>query len=632
MVSTRQQCHGLPPFSKTAEKEGKGKGNIDKIGDSLPVPKHNLQTRISPFTANKTEPLSRGAKLTSSTQSGDQRNCINTDSSVGVNNKRETKRRRDSSGHFLEGIDLEHVDDALSIPDPPSPNSLPFARRHSASSAESVRPLREISNASDAEDDGDTFNTNNTNVTTRRRKTRSKRKTMMPLSQPSLVSSQRESLDESTPVFSTPHQPTSNSTKPKLWRNLDEPSSKRRKKRQSLVLPSDVEPSERNSDEFTQAYASFKNDPSPPATPVTETKTPSRPPMDALHQLRELVHEFTSIPKDKRSAKSSPAKEILARTGYPLTCSVPTSGTVATDLSQEQKLAFFCRIGPQLKQMDACKVSDAKMVEEVTQCKSQKARGGYYRYFHGETGRPVRPEEFQERYLMMLEEVNHIRSTAWLEYFDSLRDKRSQICLEVDASKEHVVKASMLSDRPSLRRGSCNCTGSAHQVSESPDELRAGNADSSACNSAPFPGRHEVPSDPILKRGNSNRTGSTHQGTKYADQSILSNDVLQTPVHKDKSSFVQVSRGQGNDQHDAVELREENADSSASVSVPLPDRDEVSSDPIVAKAERKLWDAIDKALAEYSRDIMAARGVSHAVATPSRNSPATATPQTPVHC
>ncbi len=39
--------------------------------------------------------------------------------------------------------------------------------------------------------------------------------------------------------------------------------------------------------------------------------------------------------------------------------------------------------------------------------------------------------------------------------------------------------------------------------------------------------------------------------------------------------------------------------------LPLPSREEESSDPEFAQAEQKLWSAIDDALEEYSRDILA---------------------------
>jgi hypothetical protein len=42
--------------------------------------------------------------------------------------------------------------------------------------------------------------------------------------------------------------------------------------------------------------------------------------------------------------------------------------------------------------------------------------------------------------------------------------------------------------------------------------------------------------------------------------------------------------------------------------LPLPSRDELSSDPEIAAAETKLWHSIDAALAIYSKEVMKIRG------------------------
>ncbi|KAL7573827.1 hypothetical protein ACA910_012406 [Epithemia clementina (nom. ined.)] len=505
-----------------------------------------------------------------------------------------TKQAHDGSPSFPQPARNHRASpgNALSIPDPPRCRNDGADSQSNRSSANSARALREISNSSDTEDE---IGSNNSSVTALR-KSRHKRKTMMShsLMSPVIETTDPEEIatEFTTPIapaptLSTLSTPHFSEKLPSLHLHKKEGSSKRRKKRQSIVLPSDVEATDRNCDEFTQKYASFKNDPSPPATPATETKTPNKPPIDVLHDLRKLVHSYTSIPKHERSSACISAKNILACTGYPLLGFDPTAKPcpvlgVASDLTREQKLEFFCKIGPQLKHMDACKVSDAKMVEEVTQCKSQKVRGGFYRYFHGETGREVTTEEFEERYLMMLDEVNRIRSTAWAEYFDALRDDKK---VKSGASVDEVQE---------MKTGTCQDAGETSSSTET---------------------------NPVTQER------QLHVSTSPSRKVLPWNELHATPARHEDLSCVAVK---SNVKKSHVMANEVTARSDAKLPptiIPFPDRDEESSDPVIAQAERKLWDSIDKALEEYSREVMAAQRRTTRTANAS-----TAAPQTPVHC
>ena len=363
-------------------------------------------------------------KLSSTTQESSPVVTIGPASDKETISMNETETVPPSNSHFLQGFRLESCKDVLSIPDPPSPTGKISSRRFSLPSSQ---PLRNISNASDVEDEPSS-NTN-TKVTTRKKRTRK-----------SLAHVVQRSATPVTSADTAPsHNPLMTPVSSKQSKQLvltedeceggedavpvEESSAKRRKKRQSIMLPSDLEPTEDGgaNDDYVKTYATFKNNPSPPATPARETKTPTKPLTRNLHDLRKLVHEYTLQPKEQRN-DSMPAKEILATTGYHLRSDpLRSSGRAPSELTREEKINAFMKLGPDLQKMDACKVSDAKMVAQVTQCKPQKLRGGYYKYFHSESGRPVSPEEFEERYLLMLEEVDAVRSKAWVEYFDKLR-------------------------------------------------------------------------------------------------------------------------------------------------------------------------------------------------------------------
>ena len=579
MVVKRRICQGLPPLPRAADKETE---NTGKRGDSSRTASQtrtaSTTTALPPSVADAALPVTR---VTSASQLSHRQESL---SGVAVGKDVMAATVEAPTDHFLKGIQLERCDNVLSIPDPPSPlvgiGMDYVGRRHSVSVLDS-RPLREISNASDVEEEemSDGMRSSNKNdhrnVTSRRESRRSKRKTINNSQSPLVLVPHS---DQQVNSYTTP--PIHAAAKPGRSQQL--PSSKRRKKRQSIILPSDVEPAEQNCDEFTKTYATFKNETSPPPTPANETKTPTKPPIDDLHELRQLVHAFTAIPQIERSARSAPALEILARTGYPIGLSVPmeASGAISqpgADPSREQKFTFFAKLGPQLKQMDACKISDAKMVEEVTRCRSEKVRGGFYRYVRIETGRPVSEEEFQDRYLMMLEEVNHIRSQAWLEYFDALRDKKKSV------------------------RG----TGDAMSTASS--------GESSSQVTRPPPEKNLLLPAAQVPQGQSQATCTTSHEDNAKQDNIETEEMTNERVlETDQVEMVEASCGK----QSVV----------TTTPIPIPDRDMESNDPIIAQAERKLWDAIDKALAEYSRDVLAAQSATATTTAPPNPS------HTPVPC
>lgn len=505
MVATRRASRTLPPLPKgpSGPQEFDGSlGDSVEIGTSLSRRTHSKNTTTA-MNASKHTPSCSTDETQQSGIAPKIDECVD-----GGN-----VRRAADSGHFLQGIQLECFDDVLSIPDPPSP----FNGSSRRVSCPPLHPLREISNASGPEDDGDSG-------ATKKSTSLSKRKSM-----------------SSVNIHSEPISGVEIPLNKDSVKEINAPKSKRRKKRQSIMLPSDVEPSDGNSDVYTQTFAAFKNEPSPPATPARETKTPIKPPTATLQYLREIIHEYTLAPKARR-LDCSPAKELFERTGYAVRSDPPTTENGSNEkvtpleLSRDQKLAFFMKLGPDLQRMDACKVSDAKMVAEVTQCQPVKVRGGFYHYVHSVNGRTVSPEEFEDRYLMMLEEVNRIRSQAWLEYFCKLRDDH-----------ETITKVSLLET-------------------------------------------------------NYNGDESTFD--------IEMDHMPQAQNDVSDASKVSVAAEESLDQF-------EEEDDSDLPGFQLPVRDEESSDPVIARAERKLWTAIDKALAEYSREVLAAQS---------------AASQTPVHC
>lgn len=154
------------------------------------------------------------------------------------------------------------------------------------------------------------------------------------------------------------------------------------------------------------------------------------------------------------------------------------------------------------RSLDACKVRDADVALQGTQCRPEKDRG-FYRYVHVPTGTEITSLAYEERYIAILNEACAQKWQYWGRYFDLL--------------KKHDEKQS---------------DGQAITLSLST--------------------AHPVSSD----------SASTVAAT--------STTATATPARL----------------------------------LPLPSRDESSSDPEVAKAERELWDKIDAALEEYSNKVL----------------------------
>lgn len=517
MVETRRQRRGLPPLPKASSSPLEGGGCGDSSKSSSAPTLVTCNTSKIP-TVQRNEPVLE--------------NLFNRNRLKKLNSKENKSTPRGAGQciddlHFLHGFEFDRCSDALSIPDPPSPGRVATRR---FSSPIVGYPLREISNASDVEDEDER---DSTNVTTRT-KQKQTRKSLGHFESPVESSSATTQNVQIQPIKSTEKRPKESVRV--------ERSSKRHKKRNSIVVPSELEPTDcQTDDEFTKAFASLKQEHSPPASPAKETKTPTKPSTNELRDLRKLVHAYTNLPKKDRD-DSPAAQEIFASTGYRLrsapiqslnsTCSAPTA------LTREQKINFFMKLGPDLQKIDTCKVSDAKMVIEVTQCRPHKVRGGYYNYFHNETGRTVSPDEFEERYMMMLEEVNQIRSNAWEKYFDKLRSENE------------------------------DQFASSNELCEDQEHMETQGGQACASNS-------EVHPDLPLSDKKSNLSISNVANSTLDDSNI---DI---------------------DGEDDL------------LALSLPSRDETSNDPRIARAERKLWRSIDKALEEYSREVLAAqRGAS----------------------
>jgi hypothetical protein len=236
-----------------------------------------------------------------------------------------------------------------------------------------------------------------------------------------------------------------------------------------------------------------------------------------LDAIRDAVRKYTLLPKSERSSECEPVRVIHALTGYVLTSPVSSSPATPTGDSATQGLlgspsvttrAYKADVLQKLggddifRSLDACKLRDANVALQGTQCRPEKDRG-FYRYVHVPTGTEITSLAYEERYIPVLNKECARKWRHWECYFEILKVHDAIVQRGGQAAAKLPLS-------------------SAHQES----------------------------------------TGSASTGATKAATS--------TPARL----------------------------------LPLPSRDEASSDPEIAEAERELWDKIDAALEEYSHKVL----------------------------
>ena len=225
------------------------------------------------------------------------------------------------------------------------------------------------------------------------------------------------------------------------------------------------------------------------------------------------------------------------------------------------------KMGPELKNMDKMKQMKAKVVEEITGCRVEKAGGGKSRYVHQRTNRRIRPADYEEMYMTMQDEFTSIRSKAWGSYFAHLRQEQQQ----------------KTENRP---QDPCSATKRLFGASPRPLNRRQDNMDLTAEDDLP----EESEESPLVQV----ETVELHQVSASNEEDVVKDN--------DGSSY-----------HDMFPEKKATDEKKL---LPLPSRDETCSDPDIARAEKKLWRSIDEALEVYSGEVLAIRAAKRAKSQP----------------
>jgi len=191
--------------------------------------------------------------------------------------------------------------------------------------------------------------------------------------------------------------------------------------------------------------------------------------------------------------------------------------------------------------MDQGKEYERKMYERETGYRAEKTRGGRYRYFSNATNKRITPLEYEEIYLPKVAVTTSEKSIAIKQFLQGF-DK--------DVWGETAEYAN---DEQQARQSNEEDSHADEIVDTTADEIKVVEDDNMDIEESP---------------------SATNEEEETNDEAI---QLVTTSAKVAPRQMV----------------------------LPLPSRDEVSSDPDIAEAHRKLWAAFDDALETYSRTVLA---------------------------
>ena len=337
--------------------------------------------------------------------------------------------------------------------------------------------------------------------------------------------------------------------------SAQESASKRRKKRQSIFLPSDSKNDQPGEvaeffDTLMKAAKQPQEDQMSPK-PTIESHTIVESVADEMTTIRRLVREYCSLPEGERGS-SDAAKKIEELTSYPL---VSTPDQACDGSSQglfERRHALLVKLGPIVERMERGKIAEKDLCERETGFRVERSRSGRYRYFNSETNTRVSPNEYEEVYLKQLQKASKEKGLV-IQHFLRNFDKSVHNCRIEESESVVTFDYSQIVLPSNIATNDINLTETVGIKNVSCEMVDDDGMDISESPSPRVTASH-VPSHDV------------------GEDNILVEKVTVTP-----------------DQHVLA----------------LPPREEVPTDPEIAKAHHMLWRTIDHALETYSRSVLA---------------------------
>jgi hypothetical protein len=344
-----------------------------------------------------------------------------------------------------------------------------------------------------------------------------------------------------------------------------------------------------------------------------------------LSEVRSLVHAYTSnlaLQKDcerQEEAQALLLSQIRRFTGYIVTPPVTElPETEATNehmhLQNRRKLELWMKMGPDLKLMDQYKQEVAEKVQEITGARFDKHRGSY-RYFDTETNHRISAEVYEHRYLQMLEATTN----PWAEYFERLRRVEQEREYRIPKEEEMQVDAA-LHEAMQVDNGDdeADALPGTTLDSENAVDMTAEGPLSEEGDEMILPAYHaSIKVDPPLTSPNDamELTAWNNGNSQDLRDTVDWNAPISIgrSVMDSEAQDHQVGVGISEKENAPLNVDEASATSAMNKSkgttespmlLPLPSRDETSTNPAIAKAEERLWTSIDAALEIYSREVL----------------------------
>lgn len=252
-------------------------------------------------------------------------------------------------------------------------------------------------------------------------------------------------------------------------------------------------------------------------------------------------------------------------------------------------MKLLVKMGPQLQRMDEKKCEQVQNTQHKTSCFVEKKRGRYL-YYDVSSNRPIAPHLYEERYLLMLQDTHKIRSIEWTQHFEQAFEQATEVVPEVDyqsiiANKNENGQAAGQESPLEVRDDVNDNNDGSENMHESMDICETSTS-------------FDLEGDLVDDSSDMNTNTSMNP---YVTSSSKGGEIGQEIeiVLDEKGEFRALPSGM-----EGTVASPAGSDGESSV-LPLPSREEESSDPEFAQAEQKLWAVIDQALDEYSRDILA---------------------------
>ncbi|KAL3912151.1 MAG: hypothetical protein SGARI_001305 [Bacillariaceae sp.] len=377
-----------------------------------------------------------------------------------------------------------------------------------------------------------------------------------------------------------------------------------------------------------------------------------------MEELRALVRGYCGL-QDEQRESSIVADSIKQMTGYAMPGSVTAAAIVegnaessSTDILANRR-SVFLKISPAMMEMEKQKHLDIKKWENDTGCRVEKStKSGKYKYYTIENRQRVGSQEYKRRYMAVLEGsgpmreakaqlwMNLLRESDAIASSSTPREQNSEPILPIEQGKcaESLSSIEEKTDfvdrvafgdpqaaaeherqqreafRPPMSTlekeenfGSQEDVGDAmdvcdHQAPRSfstpMDTHREGEPESASADIVEVSSEDAVDSD--IRRASSSPSPLPLEAKQSSMECNLKEQEAAGPI------LVAQSRDEGADESSGDPLFSTRTaeESDEAPLLPLPSRDSESLDPNIATAERHLWKKIDRALKEYSEEVM----------------------------